>query len=193
MQFRAVTLSTHDLLSLAFFPIELVFYKNISFLYFLSLVLCSHGPPLVFCNCAPSCEPSQHVGLSPDNMGEVSIWSQSVDGIIVIYNNSFEEPWWKWGRKQGCLLHRFVDDELSRSGSMVTSCSGLPFFSPFSLGLWTCIWLLTENLIVARDPGIWKTIPCCYKGCSFSLPPDFPLGTYLTKALHFYFYSIDGK
>lgn len=47
MQFRAVTLSTHDLLSLAFFPIEQVFYKNISFLYFLSLVLCSHGPPLV--------------------------------------------------------------------------------------------------------------------------------------------------
>lgn len=55
--------------------IELVFYTNISFLYFLSLSLCSHVSLLVFCNHVPSLEPSQCVGSSsPDNM-----WGQELE------------------------------------------------------------------------------------------------------------------
>lgn len=42
---------------------ELLLCQNVSSLYLVSLALCPHLPLLVFLNCAPSAEPSQHMGF----------------------------------------------------------------------------------------------------------------------------------
>lgn len=118
----------------------------------LPFALWSHAPLYVFCCCRTSCEGILTWKLGKSMLGFLPLGMiQRVHRLLVIDLKSLNGK----RKKQSYLLGRWTVLMEVNVEHIAVTCS-----PPFPVGLSSCLWLLTENLIIARGPQIWKANLC---------------------------------
>lgn len=135
---------------------ELLFCHNVSSLYLFSLALCPHVLLLVFFNCAPSTEPSQHMEF-------FVFWHYVWFGgrvreyfTIIDLKNLAEN-----GEEAGLPVDRLAGGQTVPVGVNVDIFQWSP--APFTIFSWFVdLSLIAYWEFVTKGPGMWKKISWLY-------------------------------